>query len=271
MKKLGIISMLMMIVLSSCSLSKVDGDEVGIFNKKPLFFGSGGVSTEVLSQGSTWKVFSTEFIKFKKVPIKYSEEFQDIMSDDNTPLDLNAHIFLEIDEAKPNILYVNYGLEWYENNIKEKFRKTVRDRISGYPMYDLTSNREVFDVIEPDVIKIMKEYLEELNKSKEFPIFVINVIVDRATPGNEKIAEQVTATAAQIQGKQTQIRQREMEEERTKTENQRAIADMAYKNKMGFSNKEYLYNKQLEIIEKNGSKVNLIMGGGAQPIFDPTK
>ena len=47
---------------SSCSLCAVDGGEEGVFIKQPLFFGDGGVQEQALTQGSEWKVFSTNFV-----------------------------------------------------------------------------------------------------------------------------------------------------------------------------------------------------------------
>jgi regulator of protease activity HflC (stomatin/prohibitin superfamily) len=262
---------LVAISFSSCSLVSVDGDEVAVFNKKPWLFGSGGVSKEVLTEGSTWKVFTTDVIKFKDVPVKYTIEFGDLMTDDNTPIDSKAHIFLEVIGDQANVLYGNYGADWYDNNIQEKFSKSVRDKLSQYAMYDLTSNREVYDKIEPEIVSIMTTYISELSKEKLFPVRVKNVIVDRAEPGNPEVANQVNQTAAQIQAKQTFIKQQDTEKEREKSEKLRAIADKAYQKEMGFTTREYLADKQLSIMEKNGSKFNVIVGGNAQAIFDPTK
>ena len=64
--------------MSSCSLATVDGGEEGVFVKKPLFFGRGGVDEEALTEGSAWKVFSTDYIVYSVVNTKYSEKFDDI-------------------------------------------------------------------------------------------------------------------------------------------------------------------------------------------------
>ncbi|GHV24490.1 hypothetical protein FACS1894176_00970 [Bacteroidia bacterium] len=267
-----VLSCLFVVVsFSSCSLESLDGDEVGVWVKKPWIFGDGGVSDKVLLEGSAWKVFSTDFLTFKRVPIKETIEFNDLMTDDNTPIDSKAHIFLLIDDSLANVLYKNYGKDWYDNNIKEKFSKAVRDKLSQYAMYDLTSNREIYDVIEPEIISIMTNYVRELSKDRIFPVKVINVIIDRAVPGNDDIAKQVNETAAQIQAKKTQIEQFKTDVEREKAEKQKAIADKAYQTEMGFTTSQYLQNKTLDIVKGNGSKITWIMGGNAQPIFDPTK
>ena len=88
--------MLAVIVLASCTRASVDADEVGVFVAKPYFFGDGGVIQEPLMQGSDWRAMSTDFFKLKSTPIKITESFDDIMSDDNTPVDLTANIVIQI-------------------------------------------------------------------------------------------------------------------------------------------------------------------------------
>ena len=54
----------------SCSLCGVDGTQEGVFIKKPLFFGKGGVEMQALTDGSEWKVFSTDFVTYTNIPVK---------------------------------------------------------------------------------------------------------------------------------------------------------------------------------------------------------
>lgn len=258
----------------SISLATVDGDEEGVFIKKPWLFGRGGVSDEVLEEGSSWKVFTTDFVCYKKVPIKYSEMFDDVMSDDNTPVDLQAYVILRIKKGKSNILHRNYGEDWYDNNVKETFRKSVRDRVSTFPMYDLTSNREVCEKIENEVYVLLGDYFKRLNDDKEFPVDIMSVVMDRARP-NQEVMEEINRTASQIQAKQTQIKQREMEEERVKTEAARAIADKAYQREMGLSADQFIMLKGLEMemqkVEMVRGKQNVnvdVMFGNATNIWD---
>lgn len=241
---------------TSCAIATVDGDEEGVFVKKPWFFGGGGVSEKPLTDGSEWHAWSTSFTTYKIVPVKYSEEFDDVMSDDNTPVDLQAYIILRIRRGKTPVLHKNYGTDWYTNNIRETFRKSVRDRVSAFPMYDLTSNREVCEKIENEVVELMTDYFKRLNADKEFPVDVMAVVMDRARP-NPEVMEEINKTASQIQAKQTQIKQGEMEIEREKTERLKAQADRAYRNEMGYTNAEYI---QLRALEMEMSKVEMVRG-----------
>lgn len=272
MKKFTIVLLsLLTILLSSCSRSSVDADEEGVFVKKPYFFGSGGVSKEPLSNGSEWKVSSTDFVKFKMSPVQYQEKFDDIMSDDNTPVDLTANILLQIQTGKTPILLEEFGEKWYDNNIRVQFCKYTRDEISRFPMFQLTSNREVYDKIE----KVIIEKVTAIINEKKMPITVIAVVVDRAKP-NKGVLEEIDRTAIQIQNERTQTQRITTEEKRKLAEIKRAEADKAYQSSMALSTDQYIKLRSLEIEKekvemiknKANVKINMLMGGGAQPIYN---
>ena len=50
----GIVMVLAAMALTGCSLCGVDGDEEGVFIKKPYVFGKGGVDPKALVEGSAW-------------------------------------------------------------------------------------------------------------------------------------------------------------------------------------------------------------------------
>lgn len=260
-----------LMMFSSCSLATVDGDEEGVFIKKPIMFGPKGVQERALTEGSEWKVFSTDFVTYKKIPVKYTEVFDDVFCDDNTPLDLSAHITLKIIDGKSPILHKNYGPEWYENNVKENFREIVRNFISTYNMYTLVSDREVYDQVKVDITEKMNDYFTKLDNIAEFPIRIVNVVVDKAKP-NDMVLEELNKTAAMAQQKITQQRQQEMEDERGITETKRAIADKAYMQAMNLSPDAFIKLRyaeiELEKVEmiKNKANVNIdvLLGNSTQ-------
>ena len=277
MKKfLGIMLVLVMAIttFTSCSLAKVDGDEEGVFIKQPWFFGKGGVMEEALTQGSEWKVFTTDFVTYKKIPIKYTEVFDDVFCDDNTPLDLSAHIMLKIVDGKAPILHKNYGVDWYDNNVKENFREIVRNFISTYDMRTLVSDREVYDQVKIDIIEKMQSYFNKLNETNEFPIIISNVVVDKAKP-NDMVMEELNKTAAMTQQKITQQRQQEMEDERSITEEKRAKADGTYMKAMGLTADGFIKLRYAEIelqkveMIKNKENVNIdVLLGNSTQMWD---
>lgn len=242
--------------MSSCAISGVDADEEAVFVAKPWIFGNGGVYDEPLAEGTSVTSFSTDIIRFKVVPQKYAESFDDVMSDDNTPVDLQAYVILQIDNGKTPVLLKNYGEKWYENNVRETFRKFIRDRVSTYPMYDLTSNREACQKIEDETAALLQAYFNKLNKDKELPIKILSVIVDRATP-NKEVMEEINKTASQIQAKKTQTERESMEIARAKAERERAKADKQYQSEMNLTAEQFISLRALEI-EKE--KIEMIKG-----------
>lgn len=266
-----VIFSLTMITLSSCSVATVNADEELVFVKKPIMFGSGGVDQTPLTSGSQWRWFSTDEVIFKVSPVQYEEKFEDIFTSDNTPIDLSANILLQIEKGKTPTLLTNFGEKWYDNNIRVQFVKYVRDEISKYPMKELTSKREIYDSVE----MVVNEKVQQIIKDKNVPVNVLAVIVNRAVP-KEDVMEELTRTAIQIQAQETQEQREKTESKREAAEIKRAQADRAYQREMNLTSEQYIKLRALEIEKekvemvknKNNVKVNMLMGNGAQPIYD---
>ena len=273
-KNIFLLALLSILTFTSCSLATVDGGEEGVFIKKPLFFGTGGVDNKALTEGSEWKVFTTDYVIYSVINKKYSENLDDVATNETTPVDMNAHLFLKIKQGKSPIIHNNYGPNWYDNNIKEVFRKYIKDFVSRYNMITLVSDREIYDEIEPIIKKQMTDYIESLSKTKEFPIEVVNVVVDKAMP-NEGVREELNNTAIYMQQKNTEIMKQEMQVARKETEHLRALADKEYQLTMGFTPQQFislraleLENQKIEMI-KNKSNVNVdVMLGQTTPMWD---
>ncbi|WP_303207303.1 SPFH domain-containing protein [Bacteroides oleiciplenus] len=256
--KLFFLALLCCVCLSSCHLASADADEECVFIKHPWFFGHGGVDMEPMSSGSTWCVWSTNKEYFKITPQKHEEVLDDIISNENTPLDFKTNITLQIVQGKSPVLLQNYGLDWYKNNIKETYCNTTRYYVSQYSPFDLTSNREVIAHIDSMVKKDMIKYISNLSSTAEFPIKVVSVITGRAIPNAPQLAE-MNNTAAQIQAKTTQDRRKEMEQSRESAERQRAISDKAYQNEMGLTASQFIQLKAWDIIEKKkGANIDVL-------------
>jgi hypothetical protein len=266
--------MLAAVSFTSCDLCTVDGGEEGVFIKQPWFFGEGGVVEEPLAKGSEWKVWSTDYVVYSVINTKYTENFDDVATNETTPVDMDAHIFLRIKAGKSPILHNNYGPNWYDNNIKEIFRKYIKDFVSRYDMITLVSEREIYDEIEPIIKQQMIDYINSLSESKELPIEVVNVVVDKAKP-NEGVREELNNTAIYMQQRNTQVMKQEMEIARRETERLRALADKEYQITMGFTPTQFiqlraleLENQKIEMI-KNKSNVNVdVMLGNSTPMWD---
>jgi regulator of protease activity HflC (stomatin/prohibitin superfamily) len=140
-------------------------------------------------------------------------------------------------------------------------------------MMDLTSKRSIYD----NISKHIEEVISNKIKSENIPIKLLKVIIDKARP-NKDVLEEYTRTAMAIQALQTQKAQSSMELARKTTEENRAIADDAYRQKMGFNADQYIKLRALEIEKekvdmlrnKNNISVSLLMSGesgGAYPTY----
>lgn len=246
------------VVFESCHGVRPEADEEAVLIKKPWFFGHGGVEESPVTTGCTWCCWSTSSETFKITPIKYEETLDDIISNENTPLDFKTQIVLRIEKGKSPILLKNYGTNWYNNNIKEVYNNLTRHYVSQYSPFDLTSNREVIAHIDSCVKADMIKYIARLSNDKEFPIVVENVITGRAIPNQAQLKE-MNNTAAQIQTKQTQERRKEMEVAREQAERQRAISDKAYQREMGLSAEQFISLKAWDIIDKKqGANIDVL-------------
>lgn len=257
------------LLMTSCSFSKVDADEEAVLIEKPWIFGHGGVCDTPIQTGSTWMALTTEVVKFKITPIQYDEKFTDIMSSDNTPVDLTAHVLIQINKGQTPILLQNFGVNWYQNDIQKDLCNEVRNEISKYPMMELTCKRTIYD----NASKQIEEVLIAKVQKEKIPITIMKVIIDKASP-NSEVMEEYNKTAAQIQAKQTQIAASEMQQYRKLAEEKRAEADDAYRIKMSLTPDQYIKLRSVEIekekvdMVRNKGNVNItmLMGNDYTPI-----
>ena len=135
-------------------------------------------------------------------------------------------------------------------------------------------SKEIYDEIEPVIKQQMIDYINSLSESKELPIEVVNVVVDKAKP-NDGVREELNNTAIYMQQRNTQVMKQEMEIARRETEHLRALADKEYQITMGFTPAQFiqlraleLENQKIEMI-KNKSNVNVdVMLGNSTPMWD---
>lgn len=250
-----------MITTQSCSRVKVNAGEEAVLVHKPMFFGDGGIDKKPIPTGSQWTWATTDNVNFKIIPIRYTENLNDVASNENTPLDFNTQILIQIQKGKTPILLQNYGVDWYKNNIQETYNNYTRNYVSKYSPFDLMSNRDTLALIDSNILRDMRDYVAELSKKAEFPITIISVITGRAIPNKEQLAE-MNNTAAQIQAKISEDRRAEKEDARAKAERKRAIADKAYMNELNLTKDEFIQLRQWEVIEnKQGANIDVLVGG----------
>ena len=241
----GIVSLLIIVfivVISSFSREAVDANEEGVFIKKPYFFGKGGVCEQPLVQGSEWRVFSTDFIKFVMSPEQYEETFEDLVAKDNNLINTNAYLTLQIESGRTPELLKNFGETWYKNNVQETFRKITRDKLCEYGMFELTTNRQVYTEINAEIDKGLRTYFTE----RGLPVVIKSVVISRAQP-SKGVLEEIDRTGVQMQAELTQSKRIKTEQAREEAEHARARADKAYMREMSLSPDQFISLRALEI------------------------
>ena len=264
---------LMSLSMTSCYRVSPDPGQESVLVYKPYFFGHGGVDAEAVSTGATWCVITTDHKEFDITPHKYTEEFNNMIPADNTPVSFDAYLTLQVQKGSSPELYKLYGISWYENNIQALFRTMVRDKASAYKMFELASDRKISSRLESELLKDVTKLVADL----KIPVTVKNVTIGAITPP-EQVLTETKNTAAQNQSVLTQDARAKAELSRKQAEINKAIADNAYKNQMGMTTAEYLHLRQLEITKeqvellKDHKNVNILFNQGNNiPVTYPVK
>ena len=245
-------------MMTSCHKVEPGAGEEAVLIYQPWIFGHGGVDKEPVQTGLTWCWFSTSSEIFKIIPQKQQVDMEDLVSNDNTPLDFHTVIITQIKAGKSPILLENYGLDWFNTNLYNHYCNRVRDYVSQHSPFDLMSNREVLNSIDQKLLTEMREFVADLSKEKEFPIEIKQVVIGKAIPNKEQLVE-MNKTARAVQAKQTQEREVEVQLAREKAEKQRAIADKAYMNEMNLSAAQFIQLKAWDIIAaKQGANIDVL-------------
>ncbi|HQO09055.1 MAG TPA: SPFH domain-containing protein [Clostridiales bacterium] len=256
-----------LIFLAGCSVSP-NGDEEAVLLMQPWVFGHGGVDQDAVKPGLVWVAPTTSAIFFKVTPLTITEPFDDMITDDNIPVDFNAYLKLQIIKGQTPKLYEKFGQNWYAMSIQETFRTMIRDKASSYKMFDLAGNRQVLAEIQSETFTLITDYCKKI----DIPVEILQVVVGAVTPPQE-VLEETKRTAAQNQSILTQEARSKAEVSRKEAEVNKAIADKAYQNQMSMSIQEYLQLRALEIekekieLVREKQNVSIILGQGITPMY----
>ena len=228
----------------SCTVVDPNPGEVAVLVDKPILFGNGGIRHETWPTGRQYTWVSTDWEKYVVTPIMYEEHFENIMTSDNNPVSFSAYIKISVKGDSAAYLHEKFLKEWYKNNVQPKFRTKVRDKSCSHKMFELTTDRIVTAKMETDLEHEMVIYVNGI----KLPVIIDEVNIGSVAPQPDVLAE-IANTAVKIQNQKTQDAEEQAQIKRQGAEEKRAIADMAYKNKMGLSNDQFV---QLEAIKMYG-------------------
>lgn len=259
--------------LTACHGVSPDADSEAVIVRKPWFFGHGGVDRDAVLPGQKWVAWTTSSWEYKTTPVQFREAFDDLITDDNNPVDFDVYAELQIMKGGGPTLLENFGENWYTNNVSPYLRKLVRDLASQQKTFDLAGNREVLTQIEDFIHKELGRFLKE----KNMPVMVNRVVMGKVTPP-AAVLEETMKTAAQNQAKLTQKARAEAEDARAFADKKKAIADDTYRVTFGMTTAEYLHLRKLEIekekIELIRDKQNvtvILSETGGVPVTFPVK
>ena len=257
-----VIFLLFIFTLQSCTVVQPGPGQEAVLTEKPIMFGHGGVVEQPISTGLSYTWFSTSKEYYDITPQKITEDFENLIPSDNTPVSFSVYLKLKAQSGKTPILCKGFGgSKWYENNIQAAFRTMVRDKASAYTMFDLASKREISMKLEKDLTETVSTYIKNLG----IPVDVLQVSIGTITPP-ETVLNQTKLTAEQNQGKLTQIARADAELSRKQAEINKAIADKAYQQSMGMTVDQYLHLRTIEIekekveLIKENKNVSIIFG-----------
>lgn len=260
-KIIGLCTILVALLFTGCvTPSSVDAGEEAVLVKKPYFFGHGGVDQESIKTGLVWTAFSTEVVRINVKPFNISEQFDDLITYDNNPVDFDIHLTFKHIEGKTPILVEKFGTKWYENKVKEPFRNAVREFTKNNTMFQMTTSPDTVTKLEAAVNIEIQKFL----KDEGIPTELVRVSVGKVSPP-QAVIDSTIQTAVQKQNVKTQEERVKAEQSRELAEKAAANADKAYMNAINMNAEQYLRMKEIDnqkLAIERGSNVHIIMGGG---------
>lgn len=265
MKKSILFLLSAIMVLTSCYRVSPDGGQESVLIYKPFFFGHGGVDSVPVSAGATWCAPTTDHVEFPIIPQDIEYEQNNVMTKDNTPLDVYSDFKYQIIKGSTPELYEKFGSDWFNQSISSVFYSMIRNKCSQYKMFDLASDRSLVNNVEQNIYDSISLY----TKQQGIPINILQIVLTEITPPQEVLNE-TKKTAAQNQNVLTEQARAQSELARKQADINKAIADQAYQQQMGMSIDQYLKLRELELIENN-PKASIIFTTGIQPTYNTNK
>lgn len=246
--------------INGCTPSPIDAGEEGVVIKKPWIFGHGGVSEDPIETGLAWTALSTEVRRYNIKPQKLKENFLDLTASDNVAIDFDAYLTVQAKRGLTPLLHENFGPHWYANNLKDVFRKAIRNEARTRTSIELRTNEISINEVQEKVFAVINNYIKET----ELPVIINKVVIGKVVPP-EEVLKEAERTAAQKQRLKTQEMIEKAEVARKGAETARALADRAYMDKLRINGNQYIKLKELDII-RDKENVTVYMGVSPIPI-----
>lgn len=252
---------LILAALMAACVSPDAGTEA-VLVKKPLIFGHGGVDSDPVSTGRSFRAPTTQVIYVNMQPQQFKEHFEDLMSSDGVPLDFDGYVRVKVTDSVR--LIKEFGPQWYANNLEAAYRGLVRQAVRKRGMNETAISTIAIDAIDHEVEEGLKAYIAQI----KLPVVVVDVTVGKANPP-DSIKNQRVETAAQEQRVNTEQQRKLAEDSRKAAEMSRAAADNAYRQALGMSTEQFIALEQIKTLRDVCAKggCTFIQQGGVTPVL----
>jgi len=181
-----------------------------------------GLQRGPTSTGWVWKMSA---ISFDYRPKTYEEPFEILVKDDiNMSFEANAIISIKSDESSAKEIVEGWGLEFYDNIVKEAFRSITREVVGSYESRAIrTSRRAISEKIQTQLAAKLEDYermLKELNPTiyRNVPITIESINID-----NLDYPRQVREVISRTRELEKQLEQKETELEIAHKDKERMV------------------------------------------------
>lgn len=243
------------------------GEELVIVDRPYIFDSFGeGVRKDPIKEGRVLLFLSSKAYPVSVVPTSVNVPLDDFSTRDLFLLDFESNIQLKVVDSVR--LIDKFGPDWFKNNIQFQYLGIVRTVLKKHDMRNIVSDTITAESVDQEITDLVNGLVTENN----IPVKVLNITLGRAKPNNEVI-NQLNATAAQKERQNTLIAQEIAEKQRATTERERANADNAYRNSIGF-NVEQFVNLQIADKYSEACKTSnscIIINGPSDKISIPVK
>lgn len=221
---------------------KVDYAAEMVEIRQPLFFGKGGVNHKPYPTGRHFIWHTSKKVHMNLKPFVHVENFVDINTEDNVPVDFKASFVFQQHQGKTPIIVEKFGTDWYKQKVKAKFRTLTRNEIRTRQSGDLRTDTSIIEDSQSNIAEEGQKFLDDIG----LEVTLSQVQIDKINPPEEVLTE-AARTAAQKQRKKTQYERQLAEEQREAAERAAAIADKAYMTEIGMTRDQYLSSRSLDL------------------------
>lgn len=161
---------------SACQSVTPGPNEEAVLVKKPMLAGSGGIDPTTVKTGREYVALTTDSVMMPTIAQRFSEQFDDINSADNIPVDMDLTFKLK---STNNVKMLSEkGPNWYDLHLREPFRAIARQEVKQFKMMDLTTSETTVGELQKKIYDKSTEYM----KSIDIPAALEEVTIGKVVP-----------------------------------------------------------------------------------------